>query len=48
MHGSSSVPKNLIADINKYGGEIKETYGVPVDEIKEGIKNGVRKDKCRH
>ena len=43
MHGSSSVPKNLIADINKYGGEIKETYGVPVDEIKEGIKNGVRK-----
>ena len=43
MHGSSSVPKNLIVDINKYGGEIKETYGVPVDEIKEGIKNGVRK-----
>ena len=43
MHGSSSVPKNLIADINKYGGEIKETYGVPIDEIKEGIKNGVRK-----
>ena len=43
MHGSSSVPKNLIADINKYGGEIKETYGVPVDEIKQGIKNGVRK-----
>ena len=43
MHGSSSVPKNLITDINKYGGEIKETYGVPLDEIKEGIKNGVRK-----
>ncbi len=43
MHGSSSVPNNLIADINKYGGKIKETYGVPLDEIKEGIKNGVRK-----
>ena len=44
MHGSSSVPKNLIADINKYGGKIKETYGVHrLSEIKEGIKNGVRK-----
>ena len=43
MHGSSTVPKDLITQINKYGGEIKETYGVPIDEIKEGIKNGVRK-----
>ena len=43
MHGSSTVPKNLITQINKYGGKIKETYGVPIDEIKEGIKNGVRK-----
>ena len=43
MHGSSSVPQELIAEINKYGGQIKETYGVPVSEIKEGIKNGVRK-----
>ena len=43
MHGSSSVPQELISEINKYGGQIKETYGVPVSEIKEGIKNGVRK-----
>jgi len=43
MHGSSSVPKELISDINEFGGNIKETYGVPVSEIKEGIKNGVRK-----
>ena len=43
MHGSSSVPQDLITEINKYGGKIQETYGVPVSEIKEGIKNGVRK-----
>ena len=43
MHGSSSVPKDLITEINKYGGKIKETFGVPINEIKEGIKNGVRK-----
>ncbi len=43
MHGSSSVPKELISIINKFGGKIKETYGVPLNEIKEGIKNGVRK-----
>jgi fructose-bisphosphate aldolase class II len=43
MHGSSSVPMDLIEKINKYGGQISETYGVPVEEIREGIKNGVRK-----
>lgn len=43
MHGSSSVPENLIAEINKYGGKMKETYGVPVEEIQKGIKAGVRK-----
>ena len=43
MHGSSSVPKELISIINKFGGKINETYGVPLSEIKEGIKNGVRK-----
>lgn len=43
MHGSSSVPQDLLAEINQYGGEIPETYGVPVEEIQEGIKNGVRK-----
>ena len=43
MHGSSSVPKELIDKINQFGGKIRETYGVPIDEIKEGIKNGVRK-----
>jgi len=43
MHGSSSVPQEWLAIINKYGGDIKETYGVPVDEIIEGIKHGVRK-----
>ena len=43
MHGSSSVPTELINDINKYGGKIKETYGVPVEEIQRGIKAGVRK-----
>jgi fructose-bisphosphate aldolase class II len=43
MHGSSSVPKNLVDEINKYGGQIKETYGVPVEEIQRGIRAGVRK-----
>jgi fructose-bisphosphate aldolase, class II len=43
MHGSSSVPEDLLALINEYGGEIPETYGVPVEEIQKGIKNGVRK-----
>ena len=43
MHGSSSVPQELLAIINQYGGEIPETYGVPVEEIQEGIRNGVRK-----
>jgi fructose-bisphosphate aldolase class II len=43
MHGSSSVPKELIDIINAYGGDIKETYGVPVEEIQRGIKHGVRK-----
>ncbi|MDM7858473.1 class II fructose-bisphosphate aldolase [Thiopseudomonas acetoxidans] len=43
MHGSSSVPQDWLAIINEYGGDIGETYGVPVDEIVEGIKHGVRK-----
>src|SRR3954453_3067121 len=43
MHGSSSVPQDLIETINKYGGKIKETYGVPVEEIQRGIRAGVRK-----
>jgi fructose-bisphosphate aldolase class II len=43
MHGSSSVPQDLLAVINEYGGEIPETYGVPVEEIQEGIRHGVRK-----
>ncbi len=43
MHGSSSVPKDLQDIINKYGGKLKETWGVPVEEIQLGIKNGVRK-----
>lgn len=43
MHGSSSVPENLLEIINKYGGQIPETYGVPVEEIQKGIKSGVRK-----
>jgi len=43
MHGSSSVPQDLLKIINENGGEIKETYGVPVKEIQEGIKYGVRK-----
>jgi fructose-bisphosphate aldolase, class II len=43
MHGSSSVPQDLLAIIRDNGGEMKETYGVPVAEIQEGIKYGVRK-----
>ena len=43
MHGSSSVPQEWLAVIRQYGGDIKETYGVPVEEIQRGIKNGVRK-----
>ena len=43
MHGSSSVPQDWLAIIRAHGGELKETYGVPVEEIQEGIRNGVRK-----
>ncbi|MFT4671317.1 MAG: fructose-bisphosphate aldolase class II [Pseudohongiellaceae bacterium] len=43
MHGSSSVPQEWLEVINQFGGEIPETYGVPVEEIQEGIKHGVRK-----
>ena len=43
MHGSSSVPEDWLAIINEFGGDMGQTYGVPVSEIVEGIKNGVRK-----
>jgi fructose-bisphosphate aldolase class II len=43
MHGSSSVPQEWLKVINEFGGEIPETYGVPVEEIVQGIKHGVRK-----
>jgi fructose-bisphosphate aldolase class II len=43
MHGSSSVPQDILEEIRKYGGQMKETYGVPVEEIQEAIKHGVRK-----
>lgn len=43
MHGSSSVPQEMLAVIRQYGGQMKETYGVPVEEIQEAIKHGVRK-----
>jgi len=43
MHGSSSVPKHLVDNINAYGGQIKPTWGVPVEEIQQGIRHGVRK-----
>jgi fructose-bisphosphate aldolase class II len=43
MHGSSSVPMELLDIINEFGGKMPETYGVPVKEIQEGIRNGVRK-----
>ena len=43
MHGSSSVPQDWLEIINNYGGDMGQTYGVPVSEIQEGIKNGVAK-----
>ena len=43
MHGSSSVPQEWLKTINQYGGDMGETYGVPLEEIQEGIKHGVRK-----
>lgn len=43
MHGSSSVPQDLQDMINKYGGKLKQTWGVPIEEIQRGIKHGVRK-----
>ncbi len=43
MHGSSAVPQDWLAIINEYGGQIPETYGVPVEQVVEGIKHGVRK-----
>ncbi len=43
MHGSSSVPQELLAEIREFGGEMQHTYGVPVEEIQEGIRHGVRK-----
>ena len=43
MHGSSSVPQSLLDIINQYGGKMKQTYGVPISEIQEAIKHGVRK-----
>ena len=43
MHGSSAVPQDWLAIINEYGGKIPETYGVPVEQVAEGIKHGVRK-----
>jgi fructose-bisphosphate aldolase class II len=43
MHGSSSVPQDLQDELRKYGGEMKQTWGVPVEEIQRGIQHGVRK-----
>jgi fructose-bisphosphate aldolase class II len=43
MHGSSSVPQELLAVIREFGGEMPETWGVPVEQIQEGIRHGVRK-----
>jgi fructose-bisphosphate aldolase class II len=43
MHGSSSVPQDWLEIINNHGGDMGQTYGVPVEEIQEGIKHGVRK-----
>jgi len=43
MHGSSSVPKELIEVINKYGGKLEKTMGVPIESIQEAIKRGIRK-----
>jgi len=48
MHGSSSVPQDWLAVINSYGGDMGQTYGVPVEEIQEGIKHGVRKVNIDH
>jgi fructose-bisphosphate aldolase class II len=43
MHGSSSVPQSLQDQLNKYGGKMRQTWGVPIEEIQRGIKHGVRK-----
>jgi fructose-bisphosphate aldolase class II len=43
MHGSSSVPQDWLKIVNDFGGDLGETYGVPVEEIQQGIKYGVRK-----
>ena len=43
MHGSSSVPRELVDIINQYGGNMPDTYGIPVEQIQDGIKHGVRK-----
>jgi fructose-bisphosphate aldolase class II len=43
MHGSSSVPQELIAQINKYGGDMRRTMGVPIEQIQQGIKLGISK-----
>ena len=43
MHGSSSVPQEYLAVIREFGGEMRETYGVPVEEIQKAIQHGVRK-----
>ena len=43
MHGSSSAPQEWLQVIRQFGGDIKETYGVPVEEIQRGIQSGVRK-----
>ena len=43
MHGSSAVPQDWLAIINEFGGKIPETYGVPVEQVQEGIRHGVRK-----
>ena len=43
MHGSSSVPKELVDIINQYGGQMPDTFGIPIEQIQDGIKHGVRK-----
>jgi fructose-bisphosphate aldolase class II len=43
MHGSSSVPQEWLTIIREHGGQFEETYGVPVEQIQQGIRNGVRK-----
>ena len=43
MHGSSSVPQELVDKINEFGGQIRQTWGVPIPEIQQGIRHGVRK-----